>query len=75
MENLNKVQSNNFLLSIYQQDNFSYQGEIHWLDTGKKLRFRSERELMNLIHEATNLVSNECNLLRTWNDDKTMKAM
>ncbi len=75
MENTTKTQSSNFLISIYHQDNFSYQGEIQWLDTGKKLRFRSELELMNLIHEATCKQQNPEVQLRTWESVTKIKAV
>lgn len=60
----------NFLVSIYHQENHSYQGSIQWLDTGKKMNFRSGLELLNLIHEATNANKKEEQALRTWNDVK-----
>lgn len=75
MENTNNSQSSNFLISIYHQENFSYQGEIQWLDTGMKLRFRSELELMNLIHEATSKQQNPEIQLRTWESTTQIKAI
>jgi len=60
----------NFLISIYHQENHSYQGTIQWIDTGKKVSFRSELELLNLIHEATNYNSNDGQNMRTWKDSK-----
>lgn len=60
----------NFLVSIYYQENHSYQGTIQWIDTGKKVNFRSEMELLNLIHEATQRNRNDQQQLRTWEDSK-----
>ena len=71
----NKAQSSNFLIAIYHQDNFSYQGEIQWLDTGKKLRFRSELELMNLIHEATSRQQKPEVKLRTWESETKIRVV
>lgn len=67
--------SANFLISIYHQENFSYQGEIQWLDTGKKIRFRSELELMNLIHEAAKSSLKSDSEIRTWTDDQKISAV
>jgi len=67
--------SANFLISIYHQENFSYQGEIHWLDTGKKICFRSELELLNLIHEATKASQKSESEPRTWSDDQKINAV
>lgn len=71
----NKGQSSNFLISIYHQENFTYQGEIQWLDTGKKVRFRSELELMNLIHEATRQEEKSQVQLRTWESSTHIKVV
>jgi hypothetical protein len=69
------VNSTNFLISIYHQENFSYQGEIQWLDTGKRIRFRSELELLNLIHEAAKATHKSDSETRTWADDQDISAM
>lgn len=65
----------NFLVSIHHQENHSWQGVIEWLDTGKKIHFRSELELMNLIHDAVQVsnVVEEPN--RTWKDARKMNAV
>lgn len=75
MKQKQRDQSANFLVSIYHQENFSYQGEIHWLDTGKKICFRSELELLNLIHEATKSHKTEQDQIRTWSDDQKISAV
>jgi len=64
----------NFLISIYHQENHSYQGTIQWLDTGKILHFRSELELLNLIHEAV-VIQTESNEMRTWSDAKAYRVI
>lgn len=56
----------NFLISIHHQENHSWQGAIQWLDTGKKIHFRSELELLNLIHDAIETAKEQ--KLRTWED-------
>lgn len=58
----------NFLISIYFQENHSWQGSIQWLDTGNTVHFRSELELMNLINEAVQSnQQDEQKSLRKWN--------
>ncbi len=47
-----KFGGTNFLISIYYQENHSWQGTIHWLETDKKLHFRSELELISLMQSA-----------------------
>lgn len=64
----------NFLVSIYHQENFSWQGSIQWLDTGKKVHFRSEMELMNLMHEALQVDQDGEETLRNWEDDNKSNA-
>ncbi|MDH8679240.1 hypothetical protein QE109_13870 [Fusibacter bizertensis] len=65
----------NFLISIHHQENHSWQGVIEWLDTGKKMHFRSELELMNLIHGAVELQSESKESLRTWNDERHINVI
>lgn len=73
MKKLNQsTRSINFLVSIYHQDHFSYQGLIHWIDTGEKIHFRSELELMNLIHNALPIVQNQH--IRNWNKQENISA-
>ncbi len=64
----------NFLISIYHQENHSWQGTIQWLDTGKKVHFRSELELMVLIQSALQVNQGEEKQLRNWEDDKKCDA-
>lgn len=53
----------NFLVSIYHQENHSWQGVIQWLDTGQKVHFRSELEMLLLMQEAAGTTSDE---QRSW---------
>jgi alpha-D-ribose 1-methylphosphonate 5-triphosphate synthase subunit PhnI len=68
MKQRQSANSTNFLVSVHYQDNHSWQGVIQWLDTGKKVHFRSELELLNLMKEAT-MTTIETEQLRTWHDD------
>lgn len=65
----------NFLVSVHHSENYSFQGVIEWLDTGKKLHFRSELELMSLILEATQSEQDALKSLRTWVDVKNLKSV
>ena len=65
----------NFLISILHQENHSYQGVIEWLDTGKKVHFRSELELMNLIHNAVQATSVNENPMRSWEDERKISVV
>ena len=64
----------NFLISIYRTENHSLQGVIEWLDTGKKIHFRSEREMLSLIESALSeqIAPNE---MRNWNDGKMISVV
>ncbi len=42
----------NFLISIQHTENHSWQGSIQWLDTGERIHFRSELEMMSLMDQA-----------------------
>jgi len=60
-----------FLVSVYHADNHSLQGVIHWLDSDKKLSFRSDFELLMLLYEAIKLsgaTGESLNSFRQWND-------
>ena len=65
----------NFLITIHQQEYHSWQGVIEWLDTGKKVHFRSELELMNLIHDAVQTTKASEEPLRTWNEDRQLSVV
>ena len=64
----------NFLVSIQKSDNFSIQGVIEWLDTGKKVHFRSGFELLNLVESALMEASGN-NRMRNWNENKQIKVI
>ncbi len=65
----------NFLVSIYHQENQSWQGSIQWLDSGKKVHFRSQLELMNLMNEATQASSTNMDNLRDWKQKDNIVAI
>lgn len=65
----------NFLVTIFHQDNHSWQGVIQWLDTGRKVHFRSELELMTLLQAAVQTQQNEELSFRSWEDDQTLKSV
>lgn len=56
----------NVLITIYHHESHSWQGSIQWIDTGKKLHFRSELELINLIQSAIQTSQRCTTQLRTW---------
>jgi hypothetical protein len=66
------TKSTNFLISVYHQDHFSYQGLIHWIDTGEKIHFRSELEMLNLIHNAIPRVQDQP--IRNWSGQQKDSA-
>lgn len=53
-KDLNKEGSTDFLIRIIFCKNVNWQGEVHWLETDKKRRFRSSLEMINLMQEAIN---------------------
>lgn len=69
-QDLLKVGGPEFALRILYRQNASIQGEIQWLNTGKKTFFRSLFELVSLIQEAleeTNETGDELPL-RSWKE-------
>lgn len=68
------TRSSNFLITIYHTDNYSYQGFIQWLDTGEKIHFRSELELMTLIHSAVTSQTENNIAMRDWGQTKNIGA-
>ena len=65
----------NFLVTIHQQENHSWQGVIEWLDTGKKVHFRSELEMLNLISSAVAAQSKVAEPTRNWTDVKVINVV
>lgn len=61
-----ETQSSNFLVSIYRQENHSWQGVIQWLDTGKKVHFRSQLEMIMLMQEAMESKNGADQGFRSW---------
>ncbi len=69
----NNTTSSNFLISIYHQENHSWQGVIQWLDTGEKIHFRSELEMLQLIQSAVRENSETKEEIRNWNESQNIK--
>lgn len=57
-----------FQIRLHHRQNSSWQGELHWMNTGEKISFRSLLELINLIQEAAEISSEPEaeEYLRTW---------
>ena len=62
----------NFLVTVYHQENQSWQGVIQWLETGEKIHFRSTLEMLHLIDNATQKVDIPH---RNWGEDSKSKAI
>lgn len=62
----------NFLVTVYHQENQSWQGVIQWLETGEKIHFRSTLEMLHLIDNATQKVGVP---QRNWGEDSKSKAI
>lgn len=73
--NNSNINGSNFLVSIHHQENHSWQGVVQWLDTGEKIHFRSELELMNLIYDAVMKGQEQQKSLRTWDDRQDTRAI
>lgn len=65
----------NFLVTVYGNENMNLQGIIQWLDTGKKIHFRSTTELTSLMEEATSTTRSEDTPKRTWKDTKQINVI
>ncbi len=50
---------------IFYCQNSTWQGELHWLEGEKSIRFRSLLELINLIQEAVETSQNKTEI-RNW---------
>ena len=70
-----ETQSSNFLVSIYRQENHSWQGVIQWLDTGKKIHFRSQLEMIMLMQEALTEKGVSKEEVRSWKAHKGIDAI
>ena len=60
--------SSNFLVSIQHTENHSWQGSIQWLDSGEKIHFRSELEMMMLMNQAVLMQGQQANDSREWSE-------
>ncbi len=60
-----------FLISLNLRQNASWQGELHWLNAERRVRFRSLLEMINLLQEAIDISSEpRCDYeIRSWYDD------
>jgi alpha-D-ribose 1-methylphosphonate 5-triphosphate synthase subunit PhnI len=65
--------SHDFLISIHYQENYSWQGTIQWLDTGQKIHFRSELEMLKLIQSAMD--KKDKNKFREWSEGSNLKTI
>lgn len=74
-QNATLLGGKNFIVSIYYQENHSWQGVVQWLDTGKTVHFRSELELLNLISQAVQATQADVGGFRTWADDEALKSV
>lgn len=70
-----KQNRSNFLISIHHQENHSWQGVIEWLDTGKKVHFRSELEMLNLIGMAVQSEQDKNSKFRTWEESQKLVSV
>jgi alpha-D-ribose 1-methylphosphonate 5-triphosphate synthase subunit PhnI len=68
------IKGTNFLVTILHTENHSYQGVIQWLDTGEKIHFRSELELITLIRSAVSRHTEDDQCLRDWGQAKNISA-
>ena len=51
-QSIEKIGGADFLVRIVFRQNASWQGEVHWLNTDKKKRFRSFLELTMLLNQC-----------------------
>lgn len=65
----------NFLITVHQQENHSWQGVVEWLDTGKKIHFRSELELLSLMQQAVQSTQKVEDNLRSWDDARKISIV
>ena len=65
----------NFLITIVCRDNQKYQGVIEWLDTRKKVHFKSMYELWSLIEQAIQVKDGSRDPPRNWEVENKLKAL
>jgi len=73
--NQKKIGGTNFLITIHHQDGLNWQGIIQWVDTGKKIHFRSTQEMLSLMDEALFSKSKLEDSKRSWKDVKSIRAI
>lgn len=69
---LKQTEKPEFHVKLYFMQNTSWQGEILWINTGKKIRFRSMLELIMIMQEAME-ISGEPQMeysFRSWGEQK-----
>ncbi|MDN5351823.1 MAG: hypothetical protein PWQ12_742 [Clostridiales bacterium] len=69
------IGGSNFLVSVQHTENHSWQGYIQWLDTGRKIHFRSELEMLTLMQEAVQRSQPSETPFRSWDDDQRIYMM
>ena len=65
----------NFLVTIVGREDQNYQGVIEWLDTRKKVHFRSMYELWSLIEQAIQLKDGSRDPPRKWESESKFKVI
>ncbi len=65
------IGGSSFLVKIIFRKGVNWQGEVHWLETDKKKKFRSSMELIMLMQEAMDETgSPEAEFsFRSWDDE------
>lgn len=59
----------NFLITIYNNQNSSWQGVLEWLDSGEKIHFRSALEMIQLMGQAVDESDDHPDHHRSWHRD------
>lgn len=65
----------NFRVSIHFQEHASWQGVIEWENTGQRLHFRSELEMLALIHEAVTDTQVAEDKIRSWHGQEKVRVL
>jgi hypothetical protein len=60
-----------FMIRLSLRQNVTWQGELHWLNAGRRVNFRSLMELISLMQEAADISAEPRKEyeLRSWYDD------
>jgi len=70
-----KPGGSNFLVTIYREDGHECFGVVQWLDSGKKLHFRSTLEMLTLLNEAVMIQTEGNKTCRSWREVKGIRAI